>query len=51
MFLYTQEGGLLSAGDTFYQANGGFPVSVDVDSQANIYVGMFGPGVLVGLSI
>jgi hypothetical protein len=51
MFLYTPEGGLLSAGDTFYQANGGFPVSVDVDSQANIYVGMFGPGVLVGLSI
>jgi hypothetical protein len=51
LFIYTQEGGLQSAGDSFYQENGGYPVSIDVDSQANIYVGMFGPGVLVGLSI
>jgi hypothetical protein len=51
LFLYTPADGLLSAGDAFYRENGGFPVSIDVDSQANIYVGMFGPGVLVGLSI
>jgi hypothetical protein len=48
LFVYSAKDGLRSAGDAFYQANGGFPNCIAVGPDGVIYVGMGGPGVLVG---
>jgi hypothetical protein len=48
LFVYTAKDGLMSAGDAFYQANGGFPNCIAIGPDGTLYIGMGGPGVLVG---